>query len=138
MRELRNILTSYFENASFGFAHGDIHFNNIIYSDDGLKLIDFECYDIAPLDKEFDTIYRMVRKPNSFIKKGLQSTVNPKDYEKIMSYIIQCYPEICQSDNFKNRLLIYDCINSLKWLNVYPEHKPYYDILFVGSKKLIK
>ena len=54
LNELRNTLTFYFENANFGFTHGDIHFNNIIYSDDGLKLIDFECYDIAPLDKEFD------------------------------------------------------------------------------------
>jgi len=136
--ELRNILTFYFENASFGFTHGDIHFNNIIYSDEGLKLIDFECYDIAPLDKDFDSINRMVRNPNSLIKKGLQSSVNPKDYEKIMPYLIQNYYEVCQCDDFENRLLIYDCINSLKWLNVYPKHKPYHDILFVKSKKLIK
>lgn len=138
LNELRNTLTFYFENANFGFTHGDIHFNNIIYSDDGLKLIDFECYDIAPLDKEFDSIYRMSRNPSSFIKDTLQSTVNPKDYEKIMSYLIQHYPEVCQKDNFENRLLIYDCINSLKWLNFYPHHKPYLDILFGESKKLIK
>ena len=138
LSELRNILTFYFENASFGFTHGDIHFNNIIYSDEGLKLIDFECYDIAPLDKDFDSINRMVRNPNSLIKKGLQSSVNPKDYEKIMPYLIQNYYEVCQHDDFENRLLIYDCINSLKWLNVYPEHKPYHEILFVKSKKLIK
>lgn len=138
LSELRNILPFYFENACFGFTHGDIHFNNVIYSDEGLKLIDFECYDITPLDKDFDSINRMVRNPNSLIKKGLQSSVNPKDYEKIMYYLIQHYPEVCQMDNFENRLLIYDCINSLKWLNVYPEHKPYHDILFVKSKKLIK
>lgn len=138
LNELRNIFVFYFENASFGFTHGDIHFNNIIYSDEGLKIIDFECYDIAPLDKDFDSMNRMVRNPNSLIKKGLQSSVNPKDYERIMPYLIQNYPEVCQSNDFENRLLIYDCINSLKWLKVYPEHKPYHDILFTKSKKLIK
>lgn len=138
LSELRNFLTFYFENANFGFTHGDIHFNNIIYSNEGLKLIDFECYDVAPLDKDFDSMNRMVRNPNSLIKKGLQSPVNPKDYEKIMPYLIQNYPEVCQSDDFENRLLIYDCINSLKWLNIYPKHKPYHDILFGKSKKLIK
>jgi len=138
LNELRNIFVFYFENTSFGFTHGDIHFNNIIYSDEGLKIIDFECYDIAPLDKDFDSMNRMVRNPNSLIKKGLQSSVNPKDYERIMPYLIQNYPEVCQSNDFENRLLIYDCINSLKWLKVYPEHKPYHDILFTKSKKLIK
>ncbi|MBE6153598.1 MAG: hypothetical protein E7166_05180 [Firmicutes bacterium] len=138
LSELRNIFASYFENASFGFTHGDIHFNNIIYSDDGLKLIDFECCGIAPLDKDFDSINRMVRNPNNLIKKGLQSPVNPKDYDKIMYYLVQYYPEVCQVENFENRLLVYDCINSLKWLNAYPEHKLYHDILFTESKKLIK
>lgn len=138
LNELRNVLTFYFENASFGFTHGDIHFNNIIYSEEGLRLIDFECYDIAPLDKDFDSINRMVRNPNSLLKKGLQSSVNPKDYERIIPYLIKNYPEVCKKDNFENRLLIYDCINSLKWLKFYPEYKPYRDILFVKSKKLIK
>lgn len=138
LKELRKSFSIYFENTNFGFTHGDIHFNNIIYSANGLKLIDFECYDIAPLDKDFDSINRMVRNPNSLIKKGLQSPVNPKDYENIMTFFVQHYPEVCQKHNFENRLLIYDCINSLKWLYVYPQHTPYHDILFNKSKKLIK
>ncbi len=138
LTELRDILILYLENANFGFVHGDIHFNNLIYSGEGLKLIDFECYDVAPLDMDFDSINRMIRNPNSFIKKGLQLSVNPDDYKKIMPYLIRYYPEVCQCDNFKNRLLIYDCINSLKWLSVYPDYEPYHDILFSASKKLIK
>jgi len=138
LSELRHIFHMYFEDAVFGFIHGDLQFNNIIYSSDGLKLIDFECYDVAPLDKEFDSISRMVRNPNSFIKKTSQSPVEPKDFEEILPLIIQYYPEVCQENNFDNRLLIYDCINSLKWLAIYPQHKPYHDILFNKSKKLIK
>lgn len=135
---LRSSLPIYFKDVVFGFIHGDIHFNNLIYSSSGLKLIDFECYGINPLDKEFDSINRMVRNPNSLIKKGLQSFVNPLDYEGIMPFLRQHYSEICQNKNFDNRLLIYDCINSLRWLLFYPRHEPYYDILFNKSKVLIK
>lgn len=135
---LRMYLPIYFENADYGLVHGDIHFNNILYSENGLKLIDFECYEQAPLDKEFDSIRRMVRNPNSLIKKGVQDFVNPDDYKDIMPFLVHHYPEVCKKEGFDNRLLIYDCINSLKWMLVYPEHKPYHDILFEKSKVLIK
>ncbi len=135
---LKIIIPSYFNDAKFGYIHGDIHFNNLIYCSDGLKLIDFECYDKGPLDKDFDSINRMVRNPNSLIKKGLQSFVNPDDYTTIMPFLKQHYQEICGNINFDNRLLIYDCINSLKWLSVYPNYEPYHDILFNKSRKLIK
>lgn len=135
---LQKVMPLYFNDANFGYIHGDIHFNNLIYCADGLKLIDFECYDKGPLDKDFDSINRMIRNPNGLIKKGLQSFVNPDDYTTIMPFLKQHYPEICGNINFDNRLLIYDCINSLKWLYVYPNHKLYHDILFNKSKKLIK
>lgn len=126
---LRASLPFYFENAKFRYIHGDIHFNNLIYSSSGWKWIDFEYYDVGPIDKDFDSINKMVRNPNSLIKKGLQNSVNPEDYSKIMSFLREQYPEICQNSNFDNRLLIYDCINSLKWILVYPEHQFYHDVL---------
>ena len=135
---LRDSIPLYFKDAKFGYIHGDIHFNNLIYCNDGLKLIDFECYDKGFLDKDFDSINRMVRNPNSFIKKGLQIPVNPDDYLNIMFLLKQYYQEICGNINFDNRLLIYDCINSLKWLFVYPEYELYHHILFDKSRKLIK
>jgi len=135
---LKTKLPLYFENAKFGFIHGDIHFNNLILTNNGLKLIDYECYGMGVLDKDFDSINRMVRNPNSLIKKGIQNQVDSSDYKSIMPYLIENYPEVCSNSDFDNRLLIYDCFNSLKWLIVFPEHKPYHDILFSKSKKLIK
>ena len=135
---LKSSLPLYFENAKFGNIHGDIHFNNLLVTDNGLKLIDYERYDVGPLDREFDPINRMVRNPNGLIKKGVQSLVNPKDYEMIMPYLIQNYSELCLDENFYDRLLIYDCFNSLRWLMLYPDHKQYQDILFDKSKKLIR
>jgi len=135
---LKTKLPLYFENAKFGFIHGDIHFNNLILTNNGLKLIDYECYGMGVLDKDFDSINRMVRNPNSLIKKGIQNQVDSSDYKAIMPFLVENYPEVCSNSDFDNRLLIYDCFNSLKWLIVYPDHKPYHDILFSKSKKLIK
>ena len=138
LRFLSTQIAGYFEDAKFGYIHGDIHFNNLIYSNGELKLIDYECYDIGPLDKEFDSINRMVRNPNSLIKMGFQEQVNPIDYIKIMPFLREKYSESCCADNFEERLLIYDCINSMKWICTFPKHKRYLDVLFEDSKKLIK
>ena len=138
LKELKNNLTSFFKDIDVGFIHGDIHFNNIIYTNEGLKLVDYEYYNCAPLDREFDSINRMIRNPNGLIKMEIQKQVDKEDYKMIMPFLIKNYSEVCNKDNFENRLLIYDCINSLKWVPIYPDYEQYNDILFNKSKKLIK
>lgn len=136
LKQLEYYMKKYFSDAKFGYIHGDLHFNNIFWTKDGIKLIDFENYEIAPLDKEFDSISRMVRDPNSFLldKKLWQ---NPTDYKIIMDYLKEIYPEVCNQTNFENRLLIYDCLNSMNWIYYYPSYERYHKILFHDSKKLI-
>lgn len=133
LRSLSERIIPYFKDTKFGFIHGDIHFNNIIYTEEGLKLIDFESSKIGPLDKEFDTLFRMARDPSSFSKDQ-----NKDDYEGIIEFFIENYPEVCSEENFQNHLLIYDCINSLRWIKLYPDYPRYNDILFEQSKKLLK
>ena len=41
-------------------------------------------------------------------------------------------------DKFDNRLLLFDCLNSLMWLEKYPKYELYNDILFNKSKKLLR
>ncbi len=133
LQSLSERILPYFKDTKFGFIHGDIHFNNIIYTDQGLKLIDFEASTIAPLDKEFDTLFRMVRDPDSF-----SPNQKKEDYEGVIDFFIENYPEVCQEENFQNHLLIYDIINSLRWIRLYPDYPRYNDILFEQSKKLLK
>lgn len=129
----------FLKNTKVGYIHGDIHFNNIFLTNVGIKLIDFENYGIAPIDKEFDTINRMVRNPNSFLSKSdTNQRQDSQDYIMIMDFLKELYPEICKQENYEDRLLIYDCLNSMKWIYYYPEYKPYNDILFNKSKKLFK
>ena len=41
-------------------------------------------------------------------------------------------------DKFDDRLLLFDCLNSLKWLKKYPKHKLYNELLFESGIKLLK
>ena len=136
---LKEIILNSFDNAKMGYIHGDIHFNNIIVDEDKLKLIDFENYNKAPIDLEFDSIYRMVRNPNSFVQNGESSKYfNPKDYPMIIDFFKKSYPNICQQDGFDDRIIIYDCLNSIKWIAKYPNYQLYRNVLFNDSKKLKK
>lgn len=139
LRELKNYIEYYLKNVKIGYIHGDLHFNNIILTNDEIKLIDFENYGIAPIDKEFDTINRMVRDPNSFLSKDNVSAYHdPQNYRIIMDYLKFAYPEICNQENYSDRLLIYDCLNSLKWIYYYPDYERYHDVLFRKSKRLLR
>lgn len=136
LKQLEYYMKKYFSDAKFGYIHGDLHFNNMFWTEEGIKLIDFENYGIAPLDKEFDSIWRMARDPNSFLsdKKICQ---NPTDYKIIKDYLKEIYPEVCNQTNFESRLLIYDCLNSINWIYYYPSYERYHKILFHDSKKLL-
>lgn len=139
LRELKPYMAVYLKEAKIGYIHGDLHFNNIFWINDEIKLIDFENYGIAPIDKEFDTINRMVRDPNSFLSKDNMDVYhNPQDYTIVMDYLKSSYPEICNQETYVDRLLIYDCLNSLKWIYYYPDYERYYDVLFQKSKKLLR
>lgn len=137
---LESVLPFYLRNAKCGCIHGDIHFDNVILTQEKeLKIIDFECYGMAPIDKEFDSINRMIRNPNSFLSRQEKSIqYDKKDYSMIMDFFKLFYPSICADKDFENRLIIYDCLNSLKWISIFPDHQLYHDVLFKKSRELIK
>ncbi len=135
---LKEIILNSFKNAKMGYIHGDVHFNNIIVDDLNVKLIDFECYKKAPIDLEFDSLNRMIRNPNSFVKNGESGKYyNPKEYLMIMDFFKQSYPSICQQEGFDDRLIIYDSLNAMRWISKYPDHQLYRDVLFTDTKRLM-
>ena len=136
---LKEIVASFFDDIKMGYIHGDVHFNNILCDDLNIKMIDFEAYKKGPIDMEFDSLYRMVRNPNSYVRNGESNNFyDPKDYAMIMDFFKQSYPSICQQEGFDDRLVIYDCLNSLKWFSKFPDHQIYRDVLFKDSKRLKK
>ena len=138
LNHLKDIAPTYFDNVKMGYIHGDVHFNNILCEDLNIKMIDFEAYKKAPIDLEFDSIHRMVRNPNSYVRNGESNKeYDPKDYAMIMDFFKQSYPSICNQEGFDERIIIYDCLNSLKWFSKFPTHQIYRDVLFSDTKRLM-
>ncbi len=135
--ELKNTIPYLLEGAKTGLIHGDLHFNNILVNDDNkISIIDFEKLKHSFVERELDPINRMSRNPNSF-------NTNPKivlidyDFRNIMNFIKNNF-EAINNDKFDDRLLLFDCLNSLMWLEKYPKYELYNDILFNKSKKLLR
>ncbi len=110
----------YLESDKFVLVHNDLHFDNIIYDDGNIKLIDFERSLYAPIDFELDIIYRMIRKPWKFASEETEKYTRLEDYQNIMSYIEKYYPELMHVDNLYKRLAIYDIVYYLKQYIEYP------------------
>ena len=104
----------YLETNEFVLIHNDLHFDNIIYNNGKIKLIDFERSMYAPKDFELDILYRMIRKPWKFASEETEEYTRIEDYENIMKYIEKYYPEIIHIDNLHKRLAIYDIVYYLK------------------------
>lgn len=135
LRDLRDSFSYYLNGARSGYIHGDIHFDNVVMSPEGLKLIDFEMYGVHMLDKEFDEINRMCAAPESFTTRD---GINERDYRGIMPNLEALYPEICDEAKFKKRLIVFDCMNALEWIQMYPDYDRYHQVLFREGKKLIR
>ena len=104
----------YLESNEFVLIHNDLHFDNIIYNNGKIKLIDFERSIYAPRDFELDILYRMIRKPWKFASEETEEYTKLEDYENIMKYIERYYPEIIHIDYLYKRLAIYDIVYYLK------------------------
>ena len=135
--DLINMCYKYFKDNTFGLIHGDLHFNNILVNDNNeISLIDFEKIKRSFVERELDPINRMSRNPNSF-NTNSEIILNDYDFQNIMNFIKNNFEEI-NNDKFDDRLLLFDCLNSLMWLDKYPKYELYNDILFNKSRKLLR
>lgn len=116
--ELINKATSYFEkylqSEEFVFIHNDIHFDNIIYKDDKIKVIDFERSMIAPLDKELDIFFIMIDMSWKYANEISAHYVVKEDYQNIKQYVAKYYPEILRIPYLDVRLAIYNLSEYLR------------------------
>ena len=115
-----NKFSYYLGIEEFVLLHNDLHFDNIIYDDGKIKLIDFERSVYAPIDFELDIIYRMVRKPWKFANEEMEKYIKLDDYKNIMEYIRKYYHEMFMTNNLYERLAIYDMVYFLNQYIEYP------------------
>lgn len=130
---------NYLESNDFVLIHNDLHFDNIFFNDDKIKLIDFERSMYAPRDFELDILYRMIRKPWKFASEETEPYTDLSDYSNIMSYIEKYYPELVNIPNLYKRLAIYDIVYFLKHLIQHPDIEELKnDVLFATKKVALK
>lgn len=106
----------YLECKDFVLIHNDLHFDNIIYKDGKIKLIDFERSMYAPRDFELDILYRMVRCPWKFASEEDEEYVDSVDYSNIKMYVEKYYNELVNNPFLTERLAIYDMVYYIKQL----------------------
>lgn len=135
--ELKSVISKLLEGAKIGLIHGDLHFNNILVNDNNkISIIDFEKIKCSFVERKLDPINRMSRNPNSF-NTNSKIILTAYDFRNIMNFIKNNF-EVINGDKFDDRLLLFDCLNSLMWLEKYPKYELYNDILFNKSKKLLR
>lgn len=117
--------------------HNDLHFDNIIYNEGKIKLIDFERSMYASKDFELDIIYRMIRKPWKFASEETEKFTDLKDYENIMKYIEKYYFDLVNKAALYKRLAIYDIIYFMRQLSEYPTLQELKDDVILAAKKII-
>ena len=137
---LKNI-NDYLKSSDFRLVHSDIHFDNIIYCNDGqIKIIDFETSLYAPIDYELDIFLRMCNNPLKYASEEAENLVKIEDYQNIEKYFKEFYPEIYSVDNFEIRHEIYNLEANLRLLPRFPEDNDLKKIvieIMISLKKML-
>lgn len=137
---LKNI-NDYLKSSDFRLVHSDIHFDNIIYCNDGqIKIIDFETSLYAPIDYELDIFLRMCNNPLKYASEETENLVKTEDYQNIEKYFKEFYPEIYNVDNFEIRHEIYNLEANLRLLPRFPENNDLKNVvveIMISLKKML-
>lgn len=136
--KLKESITKIYHPYKICLIHGDLQFNNIILIPDGnIKIIDFEDYEVAPIEKEFDSLFRMSQYPHTFLQRDNNNQIDRKKFLEVKDFFEKNYDEVCKHENFANNILTFEILNSIRWIYKYPDYERYNQILFKKSKKLI-
>ena len=127
----------YFVDNRFALLHNDLHFDNIIYNNGGLKIIDFNDSMSAPIDFEFRLLYMCQYKPWKWANVDMDPYQKPEDYKNIWNYIKKYYKELAEIKNLEQRMIIYSIWDDSKHLKEYREKELITNIV-ENSKKLLQ
>ncbi len=131
--ELLSLCDIYFKENKFGQIHGDLHFDNIIYQDDRLILLDFEYSMPAAIDYDYRILNRYEKVPWRWASSKTDMLTIEEDYQGLMQTIIENDNELKGIKFLKERLSVYDIIDLLQvYKNTHKEE------MLEESKKIIK
>ena len=114
-----NKYDNYLIDNRFALIHNDLHFDNIIYNNGVLKIIDFNDSIYAPIDFEFRQLYMCQEKPWKWANIEMDPYQKPDAYKNIWIYIKKYYEELNDIKYLEQRMIIYRIWNDADLLKRY-------------------
>ena len=101
-----------FNQSNMKLIYNNCTFDNIIYNDDILTLINFENICYASVDYELTKILMMMQNPQHYIQNNIK--IFKVDYNNILKYIKKSYPQISQFRYIGKRLYVYCFLQNME------------------------
>lgn len=91
----------------FGLVYNDAHFDNFIYDNGQLNLIDFDRVKVCPIDYEMLIFKLMCINPLKFVSEEDEDKIKEEDYANIYDQFKLEYPEMFTNKNVEKRIAVY-------------------------------
>ncbi|MBT5022338.1 phosphotransferase [Candidatus Woesearchaeota archaeon] len=105
-------------------VYWDAHFDNILVQNNQLVgILDFERTELASVDFSLDIIKRMVEYPKKYMSEEQEKFAKKEDYEHLLDWFREFYPELFNFENLDKRLDMYAVEHDLKTLLEWPNSK---------------
>ena len=110
----------------YGLVYNDAHFDNFIYNNGTLKLIDFDRVRVCPIDFEMLIFKTMCDIPSKFASEADEDNINNEDYKDIFEWFKNEYPEMFKNQYIDQRISLYQFnyligqaikCNDKEWIN---------------------
>ena len=96
-----------FETKIYSMIYNDAHFDNFLYNEGKVYLIDFDRIEYALIDYELLIFKTMCDYPTKFASERNESLVHDEDFSNIYSYFKKYYPDIFKIKHLDERVYIY-------------------------------
>lgn len=110
-----------FKDNSYGLVHNDAHFDNFIYDNGNISMIDFDRVIYAPKDYEIMILKTMCDSPRKFASEEDEANVFVEDFVQVYDWFKKYYKELFMVPNVEQRIKIYQfnylCEQALKMKN---------------------
>lgn len=91
----------------FGLVYNDAHFDNFIYDNGSISLIDFDRVKVCPIDYEMLIFKTMCDNPRKFANEEDEDKIKNEDYREIYNLFKHNYPEMFINKYTDQRISLY-------------------------------
>lgn len=135
--QVENVLTTltankkYLMGSELCAVYWDIHFDNFIVNEkfELQAIIDLETVIVAALDYPLFVIQKLIEEPQKYLREEDEQYANVKDYAKLEEWYEKYYPEMFAFENLKERIKLYQLIDTLHLLIDWSSNRELYDKL---------